>query len=134
MEYLIIVLLVVMSAFFSASETAYSCCNRIRLKGYANDGDKRAIKALDIAEKFDKTLTTILIGNNIVNLASASLGTVVFTKLLGSAWGAVVSTVVMTVIVLIFGELLPKTIAKRNPEKIAMTFCDILGFIIVNIA
>ena len=132
MEYLILVLLVVMSAFFSASETAYSCCNRIRLKGYANDGDKRAIKALNIAEKFDKTLTTILIGNNSVNLASASLGTIVFTNLMnGSAWGAVVSTAVMTVIVLIFGELLPKTIAKRNSEKVAMAFCDILGFIIV---
>lgn len=132
MDYLILLLLVIMSAFFSASETAFSCCNRIRLKGYANDGNKRAGKALTIAEKFDKTLATILIGNNIVNIAAASLGTIVFTRLLNDgALGAVVSTIVMTIIVLIFGELLPKTVAKKNAEKIAMAFSGALSVLIV---
>ena len=132
MEYLILLLLVLMSAFFSASETAFSCCNRIRLKGYANDGNKRASKALNIAEKFDKTLATILIGNNIVNIAAASLGTIVFTKLLNDgALGAMISTIVMTIIVLIFGELFPKTLAKKNAEKTAMAFCGVLSFFIV---
>lgn len=117
---IIIVILIALSAFFSASETAYSSVNRIRLKNYAGNGNKRAEKALKITDNFDKTLSTILIGNNIVNIASASVGTVLFTELFGAS-GVGVSTFVMTVVVLIFGEILPKSVAKEKAESIALT-------------
>lgn len=116
---IIIVILIALSAFFSASETAYSSVNRIRLKNYAGNGNKRAEKALKITDNFDKTLSTILIGNNIVNIASASVGTVLFTELFGAS-GVGVSTFVMTVVVLIFGEILPKSVAKEKAESIAL--------------
>lgn len=135
MEYLILALLILLSAFFSASETAFSCLSRIRIKSYEADGDKKAKKTLKIAENFEKALTAILIGNNIVNIASATIGTIIFTKLLGGKIGegaaAAVSTLVLTVTVLIFGELLPKTAAKRRPEKIALAFTGPLSVIIV---
>ncbi|MEG0615010.1 MAG: CNNM domain-containing protein, partial [Oscillospiraceae bacterium] len=125
----IIIILLVISAFFSASEMAFSTVNRIRLKNYAIQGDKRAKKALEIAESFDKALTTILVGNNVVNIASASLATVAFTQLFGD--GAVgVATVIMTVAVLIFGEIIPKSLAKENAEKLALSFAGILLFLI----
>lgn len=114
-----IIVLIACSAFFSASETAYSSINRIRLKHAAEQGDKKAARTLRIADGFDKTLSTILIGNNIVNIASASLGTILFTDLFGAA-GAGISTLVMTVVVLIFGEILPKTFAKERSETVAL--------------
>lgn len=127
---IVIVALLVFSAFFSASETAFSTVNRIRLKNYAAQGDKRAERALKIAERFDNALTAILVGNNIVNIASASLCTVAFTKLLGE--GSVgVATAVMTVAVLIFGEILPKSIAKENAERVSLAFGGLLSFIIL---
>ena len=116
MKYLAIVLLIMMSACFSAMETAFSSVNKIRLKHEAANGNKRAERALKITEKFDKALTTILIGNNIVNILSSSLGTVIFTTLLGPS-GVAVATAVMTVLVLIFGEILPKSFAKQNAES-----------------
>ena len=119
-----------MSAFFSASETAFSSVNKIRLKNYASDGNRKAEKALKVAEDFDRMLSAILIGNNIVNIASASIGTVIFTKMMGPA-GAAVSTVVMTVLVLIFGEILPKSYAKQNSEKVTMNFSAPLNVIMV---
>lgn len=129
MKYLAIVLLIMMSACFSAMETAFSSVNKIRLKHEAANGNKRAERALKITEKFDKALTTILIGNNIVNILSSSLGTVIFTTLLGPS-GVAVATAVMTVLVLIFGEILPKSFAKQNAESFSMGFAAILDFII----
>ena len=129
-QYILLVVLIMMSAFFSASETAFSCVNKIRLKNYAADGNRKAEKALKIAEDFDRMLSAILIGNNIVNIASASIGTVIFTKYFGAA-GAAISTVVMTIVVLIFGEILPKTYAKENSEKVTMQFVGPLNVIMV---
>ena len=129
MEYAAIVVLLLMSAFFSASETAFSTVNKIRLRHEADKGNKKAARALKIAENFDKTLTTILVGNNIVNILSASLGTIIFTELFGQA-GVGISTAVLTVLVLTFGEILPKSIAKEMPEKLSLAFCGPLNFLI----
>ena len=114
-----LVVLVALSAFFSASETAFSSLNQIRLKSRAEDGDTSAARVLAMAEKYDKLLSTILIGNNIVNIAAASIGTILFTQMLGAERGATVSTIVLTIIVLIFGEVTPKSLAKEMPEKVA---------------
>ena len=107
------------SAFFSASETAFSSLNQIRLKSRAEDGDSSAARVLAMAEQYDKLLSTILIGNNIVNIAAASIGTILFTQMLGAERGATMSTIVLTIIVLIFGEVTPKSLAKEMPEKVA---------------
>ena len=109
-----LVILVGFSAFFSASETAFSSLNQIRLKSRAEDGDSSAARVLAMAEQYDKLLSTILIGNNIVNIAAASIGTILFTQMLGAERGATVS-----IIVLIFGEVTPKSLAKEMPEKVA---------------
>ena len=114
-----LVVLVAFSAFFSASETAFSSLNQIRLKSRAEDGDSSAARVLAMAEQYDKLLSTILIGNNIVNIAAASIGTILFTQMLGAERGATVSTIVLTIIVLIFGEVTPKSLAKEMPEKVA---------------
>ena len=114
-----LVILIAFSAFFSASETAFSSLNQIRLKSRAEEGDTSAARVLAMAEKYDKLLSSILIGNNIVNIAAASIGTVLFTKWLGAERGATTSTIVLTVVVLIFGEVTPKTLAKEMPETIA---------------
>ena len=114
-----LVILLGFSAFFSASETAFSSLNQIRLKSRAEDGDSSAARVLNMAEQYDKLLSTILIGNNIVNIAAASIGTILFTRMLGAERGATVSTIVLTIIVLIFGEVTPKSLAKEMPEKVA---------------
>ena len=114
-----LVILVGFSAFFSASETAFSSLNQIRLKSRAEDGNSSAARVLAMAEQYDKLLSTILIGNNIVNIAAASIGTILFTQMLGAERGATVSTIVLTIIVLIFGEVTPKSLAKEMPEKVA---------------
>lgn len=110
---------VALSAFFSASETAYSALNKVKLKTMIADGNKRAELALELAEDYDKLLTTILIGNNVVNIAGTSMATVLFTGLLGDM-GATTSTVVMTLVILLFGETSPKSLAKEMPEKLAI--------------
>ena len=114
-----LVILVGFSAFFSASETAFSSLNQIRLKSRAEDGDSSAARVLAMAEQYDKLLSTILIGNNIVNIAAASIGTILFTQMLGAERGATMSTIVLTIIVLILGEVTPKSLAKEMPEKVA---------------
>lgn len=116
---LVMVALVLMSAYFSATETAFTSINKTRLKNMAEKGDKRASLVLSIAENYDKLLSTILVGNNIVNIALASMGTVLFVKLFPD-YGAAISTAVITIVVLIFGEISPKSIAKDTPEKFAM--------------
>ncbi|MDD6683282.1 MAG: hemolysin family protein [Clostridiales bacterium] len=108
-----------LSAFFSSTETAFSSLNKTRLKNLAEHGNRRAEKALDLAERYDDLLSTLLIGNNIVNIALASIATVFFVDLIGSS-GVSVSTAVTTVIVLIFGEVSPKSLAKEMPESFAM--------------
>ena len=109
---LAILVLVALSAFFSASETAFSSLNRVRLKVRADDGDVRAARAVKLIDRYDDLLSAILIGNNIVNIASASLATVFFTRLFQDN-GPTISTVVMTAVVLIFGEVTPKSLAKE---------------------
>ena len=125
-----LIILVAFSAFFSASETAFSSLNQIRLKSRAEDGDTSAARVLNMAEQYDKLLSTILIGNNIVNIAAASIGTVLFTKWLGAERGATTSTIVLTVVVLIFGEVTPKTLAKEMPETVATAVSPVLSLLL----
>ena len=99
------------------------------MKNYADAGNRKARRALYVADDFDRLLSTILVGNNVVNMASASIATVVATAMFGAS-GAAVATVVMTVLVLIFGEILPKTLAKENSENIAMAAGGLLSFLI----
>lgn len=115
---LAIIVLVILSAFFSATETAYTSLNRIKIKNAASDGDERAEKVLRLEGQYDKLLTTILIANNVVNIAMASIGTVLFVKIYGN-YGATLATLVITLIVLIFGEISPKGLAKEAPERFA---------------
>lgn len=116
---LLMAVLVAFSAYFSATETAFSSLNRTRLRVLAEKGDKRAALACSLSEQYDKMLTSILIGNNIVNIALSSLCTLLFIHLLGDG-GATVATAVTTVVVLVFGEVTPKSLAKENPERFAM--------------
>ena len=133
MKYIAIACLLVMSALFSSMETAFSTVNKIRLKHQAANGSKKAERALKIAENFDKALTTILVGNNIVNILSSSLATIICTSLFaekfGTATAAAISTASMTVLVLIFGEIMPKSFAKQHAESCALAFAGLLGAI-----
>ncbi|MBQ8604534.1 MAG: HlyC/CorC family transporter [Oscillospiraceae bacterium] len=117
---LILVILMALSATFSASETALTAANRVRLKNQSEDGDKKAQGAMKLIEKFDNTLSALLISNNVVNILSSSLTTVLFTTLLGES-GVGVATAVCTVVVVVFGEVLPKSFAKNNSEKLIKT-------------
>ena len=119
---------VALSAFFSASETSFTSVNRVKLKTMAQNGNRRAKAALALAEDYDRLITTILIGNNIVNIAASSLATSLFLVLLNNQTNlaTTASTVVMTVVILIFGEVSPKAIAKESPESLAMTFAPVL--------
>lgn len=115
---IVILVLVALSAFFSAAETSFTSVNRIRLKSRADEGSKPAARALSILSRYDKVLTTILIGNNIVNILTSSLATAMCIELFKEN-GSLISTAAVTVVVLIFGEILPKTIAKANAEAFA---------------
>ena len=124
------IFLVIASGFFSSTETAYSCVSRIKLRTLASNGNYRAKCVLDLAEtNYDKFISTVLIGNNIVNLTASTLGTIFFASLIASeSTAAVVSTAVITVAVLIFGEITPKFIAKTYPEKLCMAFYPLIKF------
>ena len=113
---IVMAVLVLLSAFFSSAETAYSSLNKVKLKAMAALGKrKKAIeRALALSERYDIVLSTILIGNNLVNIACTSIATLVFTGFFGQQLGTTLSTVVMTVLVLIFGEVTPKQIAKEK--------------------
>ena len=124
-------LMVAFSAYFSATETAFTSLNRIRLKSKADAGDRRAARTLALAEDYDRLLSSILIGNNIVNISASTLGTVLFTKHVGTAYGPAVSTIVLTVIILIFGEISPKSLAKEQPEAFAMFSAPILRLLML---
>ena len=123
-----LLLLIFLSAYFSATETAFSSLNRIKLKNLANDGNKKAQLAFDLCEKYDNVLSGILIGNNIVNILSTSIATAIFVSYFPKN-GVAISTVVMTVAVLIFGEVTPKSIAKEMPEKFAMLSAPYINLI-----
>lgn len=129
------VILVLMSGFFSASETAFSSLNKVKLKAMMKEGEnnKRIERALKLSEDYDVVLSTVLIGNNIVNIACTSLATLFFTGLLGdnSDLGATVSTVVMTIVVLIFGEVTPKTYAKEKADKVVVAIAPIIKVFIL---
>lgn len=127
---LIMIFLIGMSAFFSSTETAFTSFNHARIKALARGGNKRAKQALDLADNYDKLLSSILIGNNIVNILASSLATVVFVAWLGGA-GVSVSTVVMTVLVLIFGEISPKTLAKDHADQLVLAFAPYINFIML---
>lgn len=126
---ILVVVMMIFSALFSSTETAYSSVNKLRLKNYAGQGNKKAAKALKLANKFDEVLTAVLIGNNIVNIATSSVSTIVFINLIGSS-GAAVSTVVITVLVLVFCEVLPKSYAKKNAERLALAFAAPLSVLV----
>lgn len=133
MDFMVIILalLICASAFFSATETAYTSVNKIRIKNMATEGNKKAEKTLKILDRFDALLSTLLIGNNIVNITSASIATVLFTNWLGGDKGVTVSTIVMTLLVLVFGEITPKSLAKEMPEKFAMAAMPIVKILMV---
>lgn len=122
--------LVACSAFFSSTETAFSSVNRLKLKNLANNGDAAARRALELTERYDELISTILIGNNIVNILSSSLATVVFVGFFGDV-GVSLSTVVMTVLILIFGEISPKTIGKTNSLQVCKKFAPAIHFCMV---
>lgn len=131
---IVIVLLIACSSFFSATETAYSSASKARLRNYADNGNKKAKKALKIIDQYDKALSTILVGNNIVNIACSALATLLFVFFFGEAIGTIVSTVVITIVVLICGEVLPKNFAKENSEKICISTANTLSFLMVIIS
>lgn len=122
-----IVVLILLSAFFSATETAFSSLNKIRLRNMAENKDKRSRMIVRLSDKYDNLISTILIGNNLVNIVATTLSTILFAKLISNgAVADIVSTVVMTVAVLIFGEITPKTIAKRSPEYFARAVAPVI--------
>ena len=123
-----IVILTLFSGLFSATETAYSSSSKIRLKNMANDGKTKASSVLVILDDFDKFLTSVLIGNNIVNIASATISTLLFSLILKGGKGPTVSTIVITVITLLFGEIAPKSLAKQAPEKFACATVGVVNF------
>ena len=126
----VICVLIILSAYFSATETAFSSINRIRLKNLAQEGNKKAKLSLKLCEKFDSLLSTILVGNNIVNIMCSSLTTALFLDYLGES-GVAIATLVTTVVVLIFGEISPKSMAKEKPEQFAMFSAPIINFLCV---
>lgn len=126
-----LIVLAILSAFFSSTETAYSCASRTKLRALTANGSKRAKQVLELAEpKFDKLISTLLVGNNIVNLSAATIATLFFTEILAgkNADPALISTLTTTIVVLIFGEITPKFIAKTYPEKLAMVSYPIVIF------
>ena len=126
----LVVAMMVFSALFSGTETAYSSVNKLRLKNYESQGNKKAAKALKLANRFDEVLTAVLIGNNIVNIAASSVSTLLFVSIFGSK-GAGISTAVITVLVLVFCEVLPKSYAKKNAEKISLAFASLLWALVI---
>ena len=128
-----LVILLCVSAYFSATETAFTSLNRIRMKNKADNGNVRAAKALELAEDYDKLLSTILIGNNIVNITATTVATVLCTNLF-QEYGPTVATVALTIILLLFCEISPKSIAKESPEAIAMAVTPLLRVFTVVLA
>ncbi len=128
-QLIVMAVLILMSAYFSATETAFSTFNKTKMKTLAENGNATAALVCRLADDYDRLLSTILIGNNIVNIALASIGTILFVGALGDI-GATVSTAVITVVVLIFGEITPKSVAKNSPEKFALLSANVINVMI----
>ena len=126
-----IVILIAFSAIFSATETAFNTFNRVRMKNLAADGNKKAARVLNLSDDYDALLSTVLIGNNIVNIGLTAIATVLFVKWLGNGSGPAASTAVTTVLVLIFGEISPKAIAKENPDGYAMSIAPVINVLTI---
>ena len=127
------ILFLLLSAYFSSSETAYTAVNKVRLRSLADKGNKRAKRALWVCDRFDKTLTTILVGNNIVNNALASISSLLFLNQFEDLWGAsavLYGTLITTLIVYLFGEVIPKSLAKNHPEELALAFSGSMSFFV----
>ena len=120
----------ILSGYFSATETAFTSLNRVRMKNLVNAGDERAKKVLELEENYDNLLSTILVGNNLVNIALTSVATLMFVELF-PIYGATLSTIVVTIVVLIFGEISPKSLAKESPEKFSMFSAPFIQFLMV---
>lgn len=125
---IVVIICIILSGYFSATETAFTAVNKIRLRAKAEDGDKGAKRVLKLADKYDRLLTTILIGNNVVNILASSLFTLLLISLItDEALATTLSTVILTVVVLIFGEITPKTLAKEFPEGFARFSAPIIN-------
>ena len=135
LTFILMFVLVMLSAFFSASETAYTSFNRTKMKNLAADGNKRAKSALKLADSYDKVLSTILVGNNIVNIALSSISTVWFINAIThpniKTFATAIATATATIVVLIFGEITPKSLAKDHAEGFSMAVAPILRFLVV---
>lgn len=130
----IIVVCLIMSAYFSATETAFSTFNRIRVKNMAEKGNKKAALALRLADNYDTLISTILIGNNIVNILASAMGTLLFTQIIiknNQDLATTLSTATLTVLVLIFGEISPKTMAKNAPESFVLFSAPIINILFI---
>ena len=125
-RFIVLVLLLALSAFFSSAETALTTVNKIKLKTMADDGDKRAVRVLNVVERPKKMLSAILIGNNIVNLSASSLATTLAIDIFGSV-GAGIATGILTLLILIFGEITPKSLATLNSTNLSLLFAPIIG-------
>ena len=124
-QFLILIILICLSSFFSSAETSMTTVNKIRIQALADQGDKRALTLLNVIEDSGKLLSTILIGNNIVNISASSLATTLTMRLFGSA-AVSISTGIITLLVLIFGEITPKTLATVHSEKMALSYAKVI--------
>lgn len=131
LQIIVLVILIFLSAFFSGTETAFTSFNKTRMKTLAQDGNKRAKAVLEIEDRYEKFLSTMLVGNNIVNITATTISTLVFTHYLNgnASLAATVSTIVMTVVVLIFGEITPKNLGKDFAESYTMSTAGVVRFI-----
>ena len=129
----VLVILIAFSAYFGAAETAYSSMNRIRIKNYAKEGNKKAARALKLSDNYDKLLTTLLIGNSFVNFTAVTISGFVFAHYITSSenLAAAVSTIVITFVILTFSEITPKCMAMERAEKLAMTLSRVTAFLVV---
>lgn len=125
-QIIILIILLILSAFFSSAETALTTCNSIKIKHLADEGNKNATLVLKITENTDKMLSAILIGNNIVNISASSLTTILIQSIFNVSWAVSVGTGVLTVLVLIFGEITPKTAASNNANNMALRYAKII--------
>ncbi len=127
-QLMILFVLLMLSAFFSSAETALTCVNKVKMKTLADEGNKNAKRVLEILESPGKMLSTILIGNNLVNISTTSLATTLTIKVFGSVFvGA--ATGILTILILLFGEIVPKTAASINSEKLALTYSPLIKFL-----
>lgn len=132
MSYILIIILIACSAFFSGTEIAYTSVNRMRLRKMAEDGSRVAALAVKICDRFETALTALLVGNNFVNIAASSVSTVIALQLSGGKeFGVAIATAIITVLILLFGEIVPKIICKKNSERITLAFAYPLAFFII---